>query len=152
MNVDERLLTGNENNVEIKGWPSDTVSFGTVLTWTLVFLTLKKVHLNLKSKSSSRNLLQFLQCFAWFLILYWKTCFGVSFCSSYMYDIICIYPISVIFKLVMKWYLMRMWAGWLYPFKLGKTIWLICMHTLIWDLLLTDQTLVLDSASIEIYA
>lgn len=55
-------------------------------------------------------------------------------------------------NLVMKWYLMCIWAGWLYPFKLGKTIWLICMHTLIWDLLLTDQTLVLDSASIEIYA
>ena len=28
----------------------DTVSFGTALTWTLVFLTLKIVHANLKSK------------------------------------------------------------------------------------------------------
>ena len=28
----------------------DTVSFGTALTWTLVFLTLERVYLNLKSK------------------------------------------------------------------------------------------------------
>ena len=47
---------------------SDTVSFATALTW---------------NQTSSRNPFQFCQCFGSVLTVYGKTCFWVSFCSSY---------------------------------------------------------------------
>ena len=50
---------------------SDTVSFGTALTWSLVFSLWKEVTPTNQSTSS--------QCFAWFSIVYWKSCFWVSF-------------------------------------------------------------------------
>ena len=57
----------------------DTFSFGTVLTWTLVF-SHWKMFTTTWNQSSSRHLLQFLLYFAWFSLVHWKTCFWVSFC------------------------------------------------------------------------
>ena len=51
------------------------------------------------NQSSSRNPLQFSQCFAWFSIAYRGTCFWVYFCLFYDIIFIC--------KLAMKLYLMR---------------------------------------------
>jgi len=64
----------------------DTVSFGTALTWTVVFSLWKEFTSTwnqMYASSTSRNLLQSLQCFAWLSIIYGKTCFWVCFCSSY---------------------------------------------------------------------
>jgi len=83
-----------------------------------IFSTLKRFHLNLKSKMSvwvyldiRFNLRSVL--LAWLMsIVYWKTCFWVRFCSSY--DIILSYLVNtVICKLSMKWHLMRMGVCWL---------------------------------------
>ena len=86
------------------------------------FLTLKKFTPTW-NKSSLRNPLQFSKCFAWFSIVYWKTCFWVSFCSSY--DIIFITYGSVFIafllcKLAMKCYLLHICARWLCPFKIRE--------------------------------
>ena len=64
------------------------------------------------NQSSSWIPLQSSQCFDWFLVFYWKTCFWVCFCSSYN-------VVFIIFGylVAMKWYLMRMCASWLWSFK-----------------------------------
>ena len=51
---------------------------------------------------------------------YWKTCFWVCFCSSFVLFLLYFVKnsmdrVSVICKLAMKWYLMRMCASWLCP-------------------------------------
>ena len=60
----------------------DTASFGMAMTWTLVF-SLWKEFTPTWNQSTSRILLQPSPCFAWFSVVYWKTCFWVCFCSSF---------------------------------------------------------------------
>ena len=98
-----------------------------VLTWTLVFSLWKKFT-SAWNQTTSRNPLQSSQCFAWFPIVHWETCFWVCFCSSYGISFSSMDRVSVISKLAMKWCLMRMGISWLCPFnpfarnKAGKTI------------------------------
>ena len=82
------------------------------------FLTLKKKFTPTWNQSSSRNSLSFSQCFAWFSIVYWKTHIWVLF----FHPMILLSPylvknsmdrISVVCKLALKGYLMRMCASWL---------------------------------------
>ena len=80
-------------------------------------LTLKRIHLNLESK-----FIEISQCFAWFSIVYWKPVFECPFAypmililSYLVKNSIC--RVSVICKLAMKWYPMRMCANWLCSIK-----------------------------------
>ena len=71
------MITSHENReYRLKGH-----SFGTALTWTPVFSLWIEFTPNW-NQSTPRIALQSSQCFAWFSIVYWKTCFWVCFCSS----------------------------------------------------------------------
>ena len=94
---------------------------GSALTWTLVF-SLWKEFTPTWNQNTSRIPLQSLPCFASFSIVYWKICFWVCFCPSY--DAVSSHlvknsmdRVSVICKLAMKWYPMRMRDSWLCPFN-----------------------------------
>ena len=77
-----------------------------MLTWTLVFSLWEKFTPTW-NRRSSRNPLQFSQCFAWFSVVNWKTLF-----LSFILLILCYYFIvSVLNKLALKWHLMRMCAN-----------------------------------------
>ena len=89
----------------------DTVSFGTTLTWALVFLTLKsapqteiKVYLELLDFQSLNEKPVFESAFAHPIMLF------LSYLVKNSLD-----RVSLICKLAMKWYLVRMCVSWPCP-------------------------------------
>ena len=84
-------------------------SFGTVLTWTLVFSLWKDFTPTL-NQSTSRLLLQSLYCFAWFSIICPKTCFEcalahpkilfLSYLVKYSMDRSCLWDMHISYEMV----------------------------------------------------
>ena len=70
------------------------------------------------NQSSSRNPLHFSRCFAWFSIVYWKTCPFAHLMILFLSNLVknSIYRVCFICKLAMEWYVMRMCTSWLCPF------------------------------------